>query len=46
MVTFGSGIPVVRNGFTVGAVGVSAGSVDQDVTVAEAVAAKLAKAPS
>lgn len=46
MVTFGGGIPVVRNGVTVGAVGVSAGSVDQDVTVAEAVAAKLTKAPS
>lgn len=46
MVTFGGGIPVVRDGVTVGAVGVSAGSVDQDVQVAEAVAAKLAKAPA
>lgn len=43
LVTFGGGIPVERDGATVGAVGVSAGSVDQDVTVAEAVAAKLAR---
>ena len=42
MVSFGGGIPVVRDGRTVGAVGVSAGSVAQDVQVAEAVAAKLA----
>ncbi len=36
LVTFGGGIPIVRDGETVGAVGVSAGSVEQDVTVAEA----------
>ncbi len=37
--TFGGGIPVLREGQTVGAVGVSAGSVDQDVTVAQAAVA-------
>lgn len=36
LVTFGGGIPVARDGETVGAVGVSAGSVEQDVTVAQA----------
>lgn len=36
LVTFGGGIPVTRDGETVGAVGVSAGSVEQDVSVAEA----------
>jgi uncharacterized protein GlcG (DUF336 family) len=36
LVTFGGGIPVTRDGETVGAVGVSAGSVDEDVTVATA----------
>ncbi|WP_091545893.1 heme-binding protein [Modestobacter sp. DSM 44400] len=41
MVTFGGGIPPVRGGATVGAVGVSAGSVEQDVTVATAAAAAL-----
>jgi uncharacterized protein GlcG (DUF336 family) len=41
MVTFGGGIPLVRNGETVGAVGVSAGSVEQDVAVATAAAAAL-----
>ncbi|GLY19286.1 heme-binding protein [Kineosporia rhizophila] len=39
LVTFGGGIPVLREGQTVGAVGVSAGSVDQDVTVAQAAVA-------
>jgi uncharacterized protein GlcG (DUF336 family) len=39
MVTFGGGIPLRRNGELVGAVGVSAGSVEQDVTVATAAAA-------
>lgn len=38
MVVFGGGIPLHRDGVLVGAVGVSAGSVDQDVTVAEAAA--------
>jgi uncharacterized protein GlcG (DUF336 family) len=36
MVAFGGGIPIYRDGELVGAVGVSAGSVEQDVTVAEA----------
>jgi uncharacterized protein GlcG (DUF336 family) len=36
MVAFGGGIPVHRNGELVGAVGVSAGSVDQDTQVAQA----------
>jgi uncharacterized protein GlcG (DUF336 family) len=38
MVTFGGGIPLYRGGELVGAVGVSAGTVDQDVTVASAAA--------
>lgn len=41
MVTFGGGIPLHRDGELVGAVGVSAGSVDQDVAVATAAAAAL-----
>jgi uncharacterized protein GlcG (DUF336 family) len=36
IVTFGGGIPVVADGDVVGAVGVSGGSVDEDVTVATA----------
>jgi uncharacterized protein GlcG (DUF336 family) len=39
MVAFGGGIPIYRDGELVGAVGVSAGSVEQDVTVAEAAVA-------
>jgi uncharacterized protein GlcG (DUF336 family) len=39
MVAFGGGIPLYRNGELVGAVGVSAGTVEQDVTVASAAAA-------
>ncbi|GAB6898686.1 GlcG/HbpS family heme-binding protein [Kineosporia succinea] len=39
LVTFGGGIPLTRDGETVGAVGVSAGSVDEDVTVAQAAVA-------
>lgn len=42
MVIFGGGIPIHRDGELVGAVGVSAGSVEQDVTVAEAAVAALA----
>lgn len=38
MVAFGGGIPLRRDEVLVGAVGVSAGSVDQDVAVAEAAA--------
>ena len=41
MVVFGGGIPVHRDGELVGAVGVSAGSAEQDVRVAEAAAAAL-----
>jgi uncharacterized protein GlcG (DUF336 family) len=41
MVIFGGGIPVHRDGELVGAVGVSAGSVEQDVRVAEAAAAAI-----
>ena len=38
MVTFGGGIPLYRGGELVGAVGVSAGTVDEDVAVASAAA--------
>jgi uncharacterized protein GlcG (DUF336 family) len=41
MVAFGGGIPLHRDGELVGAVGVSAGSVAQDVDVATAAAAAL-----
>jgi len=41
MVVFGGGVPVHRDGELVGAVGVSAGSAEQDVRVAEAAAAAL-----
>ena len=41
MVIFGGGIPVYRDGDLVGAVGVSAGSVEQDTRVAEAAVAAL-----
>lgn len=40
MVVFGGGIYVAKKGFT-GAVGVAGGTIEQDVTVAEAVAAAL-----
>jgi uncharacterized protein GlcG (DUF336 family) len=36
LVIFGGGIPLERDGEVVGAIGVSAGSVDEDVTVASA----------
>jgi len=39
LVIFPGGIPLVRDGHIVGAIGVSTGSVDQDQTVAEAGAA-------
>jgi uncharacterized protein GlcG (DUF336 family) len=39
LVAFGGGIPLHAGGELVGAVGVSAGSVEQDVTVADAAAA-------
>lgn len=41
MVVFGGGVPVHRDGELVGAVGVSAGSAEQDVQVAEAAAAAV-----
>jgi uncharacterized protein GlcG (DUF336 family) len=41
VVIFGGGIPVVRNGHIVGAVGTSAGTVEQDIQVAEAAIAAL-----
>lgn len=41
MVVFGGGVPVHRDGELVGAVGVSAGSAEQDVQVAEAAAAAI-----
>jgi uncharacterized protein GlcG (DUF336 family) len=43
MVIFGGGVPIYRDSELAGAVGVSAGTVEQDVTVAEA-AATAAKA--
>lgn len=41
LVVFGGGIPLQLDGVTVGAIGVSAGSAAQDVTVAEAGVAAL-----
>lgn len=38
MVAFGGGVPMYRDADLIGAVGVSAGTVEQDVTVAEAAA--------
>ena len=42
LVVFGGGIPVHRDGVLVGAVGVSAGSAEQDVQVATAAVAAIA----
>jgi uncharacterized protein GlcG (DUF336 family) len=39
IVIFGGGVPLVRDGIVVGGIGVSGGSADQDVAVAEAGAA-------
>lgn len=36
IVTFGGGIPIFKNGKLVGAIGVSGGTVDEDVVVAKA----------
>ncbi len=44
VVIFGGGIPVVRDGRIIGAVGASAGSVEQDIAVAEAAISALAEA--
>lgn len=41
LVIFGGGIPLTVDGVVVGAIGVSAGSVEQDVSVAEAGVAAL-----
>jgi len=41
VVIFGGGIPIVLNGRVVGAVGASAGTVEQDIAVAEAAIAAL-----
>ncbi|GAA1254065.1 heme-binding protein [Pseudonocardia aurantiaca] len=38
MVAFGGGVPIYRDNELVGAVGVSAGTVEQDITVSEAAA--------
>jgi uncharacterized protein GlcG (DUF336 family) len=45
IVVFGGGIPVTLNGRIVGAVGASAGTVEQDVAVAEAAIAGLGLGP-
>lgn len=45
LVVFGGGVPVARDGWLVGAVGVSGGSIEDDVSLAEAVAAFLAQRP-
>jgi uncharacterized protein GlcG (DUF336 family) len=45
VVVFGGGIPVTLNGSIVGAVGASAGIVEQDVAVAEAAIAGLGLGP-
>ncbi len=39
---FGGGVPIVADGAVIGAVGVSGGSAEEDVQVAEAGAAVLA----
>jgi uncharacterized protein GlcG (DUF336 family) len=46
LVIFGGGIPLTRRGEVVGAVGVSAGSVEQDMTVAKAGASVFGKRAS
>ncbi|BEU24701.1 heme-binding protein [Paraburkholderia terrae] len=43
VVIFGGGIPVVIDGKIIGAVGASAGTVEQDIDVAEAALAALAR---
>ena len=41
VVIFGGGVPIMFHGNIVGAVGASAGTVEQDIAVAEAAAAAL-----
>lgn len=43
-VIFGGGVPIVERGQVIGAVGASAGSIEQDIAVAEAAAAALCAA--
>jgi uncharacterized protein GlcG (DUF336 family) len=43
VVIFGGGVPVRLNGSIVGAIGASAGTVEQDIAVAEAAIAALAR---
>jgi uncharacterized protein GlcG (DUF336 family) len=43
VVIFGGGIPLVRNGNMIGAVGASAGTVEQDIEVAEAAVSALSR---
>lgn len=45
VVIFAGGIPIRVNGAIAGAVGASAGTIDQDVAVAEAAAAALSRSP-
>src|SRR5262250_997747 len=42
VVIFGGGVPVISDGIIVGAVGASAGTIEQDITVAEAAVAAFA----
>jgi uncharacterized protein GlcG (DUF336 family) len=42
VVIFGGGVPVMSDGITVGAVGASAGTIEQDIAVAEAAVAAFA----
>ena len=44
IVIFGGGLPVLVGGTIVGAVGASAGTVEQDIAVAEAAAAAISEA--
>jgi uncharacterized protein GlcG (DUF336 family) len=43
VVIFGGGVPVISDGVIVGAVGASAGTVEQDIAVAEAAVAAISK---
>jgi uncharacterized protein GlcG (DUF336 family) len=43
LVIFGGGIPVISDGVIVGAVGASAGTVEQDIAVAEAAVAAISR---
>jgi uncharacterized protein GlcG (DUF336 family) len=41
LVLFGDGLPVRRKGIVIGAIGTSAGTVEQDIEVAEAAAGAI-----